>query len=731
MSNIRIYQLAKELGVSPKSLQIAACNLGFDVRSHMNSLDAAQADALRKTVCAPPSRVVRDERGVIVGAAPARGPKILGFIKVPTRTKTRRDAGRRSAPKPTVQIGRASLRDAREAKVRNKNYRNAARGRTARNRRRLRANHTAAMRPENRVLKINGSIRIDALAHAMATTAAQVIGTGWRLGLTHLRPQQRVDAAAARTLAEAFDWGIVDVGFNEAVFVRSAGEMTLDRRAPVVTVMGHVDHGKTSLLDAVRNTRVAQGEAGGITQHIGASRLVRESGDIIFIDTPGHEAWAAMRGRGAAATDIVVLVVAADDGVMPTTVEAIAHARSADVPVVVAINKMDAPGADAGRVKQQLMAHDLVAEEFGGDTSFCELSALTGDGVEALLETLTLTAEMMDLRAPQEGRARGTVLEGRIRKGHGPTCTLLVQAGTLRVGDILVAGGAWGKVRRLLDDQGKPVECAGPSTPVTVIGLDAPARAGEPAVVVRDDAAARRIHEHRIVRARLSMAPSNLVRMDEYLRNRDAKVLPIIIKAGVAGSIEALAHVLDGLDVGDVSVDIVRTGLGAVTEGDVKLAAACGAVVLGFNVKSDRKAEAAARGSGVAIETRRVVYELADAVQQRMMTLLDPVFEERPLGTLVVRQVFNVTKTGTVAGGRVTDGALGQGAQVRVVREGAVLFEGELGSLRVHKNDVARVGVGRECGVTVAGFGAFAEGDRIEAYERVQVVADGSRQAGS
>ncbi|MCR9159688.1 MAG: translation initiation factor IF-2 [Nannocystaceae bacterium] len=734
---IRFYELAKEFDAKPKDLHARVRRLGFSLKSYMSTVDAAQAQAIRnalgeaptsaeqpaksqptvrKPAEAPQPKVLRNEDGVIVGTTRRSEPKILGFIKVAPRPKKKKVVVAKAAKAKNAEPGRASRRKERVHRKLQKNRRNESRLRANRRGRRARVSHTKPRKAENRVLEVNGSILIAELAHAMSQSASQVVRAGYRLGIKGLRPSTRVDVQTASTLASEFEWRVEDTSFDEAALLRRTSDATPVPRAPIVTVMGHVDHGKTSLLDAIRDTRVAQREAGGITQHIGAYRVQRDAGELVFLDTPGHQAFNAMRGRGAQVTDIVVLVVAADDGVMPTTVEAIEHAREADVPVVVAVTKCDLDAANPGRAKQQLMEHQLIGEEFGGDTLIVEVSAKAGQGIDALLQTLLLQAELLELRAPTAGRARGVVLESRVRKGHGPTCTVLVQAGTLKVGDVLVAGQRWGKVRRLIDEDGKPVDSAGPSTPVTVVGLDAPPSTGRPAVVVEDDDAAKRIIAHREERRRQAMHGDNVLSIERFLRRRNVSVVPVLIKADVNGSLEAVEEVLEAIEVEGVELDVVATGLGPVTEGDVKTAAAAGATIVGFAVKAGNRALTAARRESVEIETSRVIYELADAVEARMTALLEPVLEENRRGIVEVRALFDIRKVGQVAGGRVVDGELTRDALIRVLRDGEVVHEGELASLRTHKDDVARVGNGRECGFSIRGFNDLREGDRVEAY---------------
>ncbi|MEM6991836.1 MAG: translation initiation factor IF-2 [Myxococcota bacterium] len=691
-----------------------------------DSPQTAAIEALGSSVGASP-RVRRNADGVIVGTTARTGPKILGFIDVSRRTKALRakrgaDKGTRGAD--TKTIGRATLRNTREARLRTANRKNAARSRAQRNTRRTRSNTAAAMRAEHQVLKVDGTIAIAELAHALSQTVTAVVRRGWQLGLESLHPGSRIDAQDATVLAEAFEWRVVDVSFDEADLLASACAGPAEKRAPVVTVMGHVDHGKTSLLDKIRNARVADGEAGGITQHVGAYRIGTDAGDLVVLDTPGHGAFEMMRARGAQVTDIVVLVVAADDGVMPTTVEAIGHARRAGTPIVVAINKMDKPSADAARVRRELMAHGVVDEALGGDTPTCMISAKTGEGLDALLQAIALQSDLMELEAPREGRAHGVVLEGRVRKGHGPTCTVLVQDGTLAVGDIVVAGSTWGRVRRLLDDAGVAIDRAGPSTPVTVVGLSAPPRAGEHAVAVACEADAKRIVEHRRARARRALAPTNVVDIEAFRRRRSLTTLPVLIKADVAGSAEALSGVLESLTVAEVNLQVVDAGVGAISEGDVKIAAAAGALIVGFNVKADRRSADLARRQGVALVTGKVIYELADAVRGRMAALRKPELVNVRTGSAVLRQCFALSGGGVVAGCRVTDGVVAADSTIRVMRDGEMVFEGPLRSLRIGKEHAPRVRSGYECGMLLGGFDALREGDVLEAFETREVMPE-------
>ncbi|BAT70913.1 translation initiation factor IF-2 [Thermosulfidibacter takaii ABI70S6] len=501
-------------------------------------------------------------------------------------------------------------------------------------------------------------------------------------------------------------------------------EENLVPRPPVVTVMGHVDHGKTTLLDYIRKTNVAAREAGGITQHIGAYKVKLPEGEITFIDTPGHHAFTTMRARGARVTDIVILVVAADDGVMPQTVEAINHAKAAGVPIIVAINKIDKPEANPERVKQELSKYGLIPEEWGGDTIMVPISAKTGQGVDELLEMVLLQAEMLELKANPNKPARGTVLESKLDPKRGPVATLLVQDGTLRVGDALVAGLHWGKVRAMTNELGQRLKEAGPSTPVEVLGLSDVPLAGEPFFVVDNERKAREISEERKERAKEALQEKPRLSLEEIMKKLtegEAKELRIVLKADVQGSLEAVKEAIEKLSNDEVSVKVIHSGVGAITETDVMLAEASGAIIIGFNVRPDSKAKKLAEQDKVEIRTYRVIYELLDDVKKAMAGMLEPEYQEVVLGRAEVRQVFNVPKVGKVAGCYVLEGKITRNANIRVLRDGVIIHEGKLSSLKRFKDDVREVAAGYECGMAIEGFNDVKEGDIIEAYEVQEV----------
>ncbi len=518
------------------------------------------------------------------------------------------------------------------------------------------------------------------------------------------------------------------VSFEEAVmeeekFEEKAGDVK--GRAPVVTVMGHVDHGKTSLLDAIRKTKVAAGEAGGITQHIGAYHVNINERRIVFLDTPGHEAFTMMRARGARATDIVVLVVAADDGVMPQTVEAINHARAAKVPILVAINKVDKPEADPQRVRQDLTKYDLVAEEWGGDTVMVEVSAKEKTNLDLLLEMILLSADMLELKANPLRPATGVVLEARLDKGRGAVATVLVQNGTLKVGDTFIAGAAYGKIRAMFDDRGNPVIEAGPSSAVEILGLQNLPQAGDSFQVMDDTVRARQIGEYRQTKIReKEMVKSSRVSLDELyaqMQTGEVKELPIVLKADAQGSVEVVEDTLQKLSTEKVKIRILHRGVGAISESDVLLASASNAVVIGFNVRPEQNAESAAEHEEVEIRLYTVIYDIANEIRQAMLGLLEPTVKENYQGKAEVRQTFRVPKQGTVAGSYVLDGTVTRNSEIRLLRDNVVIYEGRVGSLRRFKEDVAQVKAGYECGIAIANFNDIKVGDVIEAFVKERV----------
>ncbi|WP_137388321.1 translation initiation factor IF-2 [Rhodoligotrophos defluvii] len=573
------------------------------------------------------------------------------------------------------------------------------------------------------------AITIQELASRMAERAVDVIKYLMRQGQMH-KINDIIDADTAQLIAEEMGHRVKRVSEADVeeglMGVEDTAENT-QPRAPVVTVMGHVDHGKTSLLDAIRHADVAAGEAGGITQHIGAYQVETPSGMITFIDTPGHAAFTAMRARGAKVTDIVVLVVAADDGVMPQTIEAINHARAAHVPLIVAINKIDKPDSDPNRVRTDLLRHEVVVESMGGDTLEVEVSALKGTNLDKLLETILLQAELLELRANPDRPADGTVVEAQLDKGRGPVATVLIQRGTLRVGDIFVAGTAWGRVRALVNDRGVNIMEAGPSVPVEVLGLGSTPEAGDQFVVVDSEGRAREITEYRERKRRelKGVAPSaraSLEQMMSQLREGARKEVPVVIKGDVQGSAEAIVQALEKLGNEEVTARVLLYGVGGITESDVTLAAASGAVILGFNVRANAQARVAAEQAGIEIRYYNVIYDLVDDVKRTMSGLLAPELREEFLGNAEVLEIFNISKVGKIAGCRVTDGTVQRGAKVRLIRNNVVIHEGTLSTLKRFKDEVREVVAGQECGMAFEGYQDMRPGDVIECY-RVETIA--------
>lgn len=511
----------------------------------------------------------------------------------------------------------------------------------------------------------------------------------------------------------------IDITDLENYFVEEEGANLVERPA-VVTIMGHVDHGKTTLLDSIRNTKVTSGEAGGITQHIGAYQVVEKDKKITFLDTPGHAAFTTMRARGARITDITILVVAADDGVKPQTVEAISHAKAAEVPIIVAVNKMDKEAANPERVMQELTEHGLVSEAWGGETIFVPISALKGEGIDTLLEMILLVAEVEEYKANPKRNAVGTVIEAQLDKGRGSVATLLVQNGTLKIGDPIVVGNTFGRVRAMVNDLGRRVKEAGPSTPVEVTGLSDVPQAGDRFVVLNDEKTARQVGESRAQQAVLAQRGEKsrvtLETLFEQMKQGELKDLNLIVKADVQGSAEALGASLQKIEVEGVKVKIIHSAVGAITESDISLAAASNAIVIGFNVRPDVNAKRAAEAESVDVRLHRIIYKVLEEIETAMKGMLDPEFAEKVIGQAEVRQTFKVSKVGTIAGSYVTDGKITRNSGIRLIRDGVVIFEGAIDDLKRFKDDAKEVSQGYECGITIKNFNDVKEGDIIEAY---------------
>jgi len=582
----------------------------------------------------------------------------------------------------------------------------------------------APTEPLVREVHVPETISVADLAHKMAVKATEVIKAMMKMG-SMVTINQVLDQETAMIVVEEMGHKAFAAKLDDPdAFLEDTAEhkdYVLEPRAPVVTVMGHVDHGKTSLLDYIRRTRVASGEAGGITQHIGAYHVETERGMLTFLDTPGHEAFTAMRARGAKATDIVVLVVAADDGVMPQTKEAIHHAKAAGVPLVVAVNKIDKPEANPERVKQELVAEEVVPEEYGGDSPFVPVSAKTGQGIDDLLEQVLLQAEVLELKAAKDAPAKGLIIEARLDKGRGPVATMLVQTGTLRQGDMLLAGQVFGKIRAMLDENGKPVKEAGPSIPVEIQGLSDVPAAGEEAVVLGDEKKAREIALFRQGKFRdVKLAKQQAAKLEsifDQMAEGEVKSLPLIIKADVQGSQEALVHALLKLSTDEVKVNVIHAAVGGITESHINLAQASKAVVIGFNTRADGGARKAAENFGVDIRYYNIIYDAVDEVKSALSGMLSPEKKEEIIGTVEIRQVFRASKIGTIAGCYVLDGVVRRNAHARLLRDNIVQWDGELDSLKRFKDDVKEVKANFECGLSLKNFSDIQEGDQLEIYE--------------
>jgi translation initiation factor IF-2 len=573
------------------------------------------------------------------------------------------------------------------------------------------------------------TITIQELASRMAERAVDVVKYFMKQGQI-MKPGDVIDADTAELVASEFGHTVrrvMESDVEEGLFNIEDDPQHMEPRPPVVTIMGHVDHGKTSLLDAIRDANVVSGEAGGITQHIGAYQIEKDGHKITFIDTPGHAAFTAMRARGAQATDIAVLVVAADDSVMPQTIESINHAKAAGVPIIVAINKIDKPDANPQKVRTELLQHEVFVESMGGEVLDVEVSAVKRTNLDKLLEAILLQAEILDLKADPERTSEGVVIEAKLDKGRGPVATMLVQTGTLIPGDIVVAGGEWGRVRALINDRGEQVREAPPSAPVEVLGLQGTPQAGDRFAVVENEARAREVTEYRqrLARekavARQSGQRGSLEQMMSQLQTAGRKDFPLVIKGDVQGSIEAIVTALDKLGTDEVRARIVHSGAGAITESDVSLAETSGAAIIGFNVRANKQARDAAEQAGTEIRYYNIIYNLVDDVKAAMSGLLSPERRETFLGNAEILEVFNITKVGKVAGCRVTEGKVERGAGVRLIRDNVVIHEGTLKTLKRFKDEVAEVPAGQECGMAFQNYEDIRQGDVIECY-RVEMV---------
>jgi len=698
--------------------------------------DKADSKTAKKAKSKPAARE-DDELPEAEVEAPAATPEAgIDLDELGGRIKRRKKelpkvAQARNKDEPKRRMGKLTIAQALDGESEEERQRSLASVR--RQREKLKQMMEAQQNRPSKVVRevvVPETITVNELANRMAERGGEVVKTLMKMGVM-ATINQIIDADTAELVVEEYGHKIkrvsaadVELGLTSEAPER---DEDLQQRAPVVTIMGHVDHGKTSLLDALRQTDVAAGEAGGITQHIGAYQVTLESGDkITFLDTPGHAAFTQMRARGAEVTDIVVLVVAADDGIMEQTVEAIAHAKAAKVPIIVAINKMDKPDANPDRVRQALLSHELVVEEMGGDIQTVEVSALKKSGLYKLEEAILLQAELLELKANPSKTAEGIIVESRLDRGRGPVATVLVQSGTLKQGDIFIAGAEWGRARALLNDKGEQVEAAGPSMPVEVLGLQGTPLAGDQLVTVESEARAREVVDFRQRRRRdVDLAKQSRGTLDQMLsriREGEAKTLPVVVKSDVHGSTEAIVGALEKLGNDEVRVQVLHAGVGAISESDVTLAQATGAMVIGFNVRANPQARDQARRDNIDIRYYSIIYEVVDDVKAALTGLLSPEARENFLGYAEIRAVFDITKAGKVAGCMITEGMVRRGAKVRLLRDDVVVHQGSLRSLRRFKDEVREVSQGYECGMAFENYQDIQVGDRIECYE-VQEVA--------
>lgn len=575
--------------------------------------------------------------------------------------------------------------------------------------------------PTKKVIKIGENISVGDIAKLMSVKAGEVIKKLMHMG-TPATINELIDNDTATLIADEFGYEVIVEKFEEDDFLLDVGTEAgkeLVTRPPVVTVMGHVDHGKTTLLDTIRESNVVEGEAGGITQHIGAYKVKVNDGTVVFVDTPGHEAFTSMRARGASITDIVILVVAADDGVMPQTVEAVNHAKAAEVPIIVAVNKIDKDGADPDKIKRELSEIGLIPEDWGGDTLYAEVSAKNNIGIKELLELILLQSDLLELKAPMDIRANGVVVEAELDKGRGALCTVIVKEGVLKVGDFVISGLNYGKVKALSDDKGKRVKDAGPSMPVEIMGLSGVPQAGDKFYVVKSEKEARDIISHREDKIKAPSPNTNKISLEDLfdsLEKDEAKELAIIIKGDTQGSVEALKESIDKLSTEKCVVKVVHTGVGGISETDVVLASASNAIIVGFNVRPDNNALSVAEKEGVSFELHSIIYDVVNRIRNAMEGLLEPVIKEVVAGHVEVKETFSISRIGTIAGCMVTDGRVNRDDKLRVVRDGVVVFDGRISSLKRFKDDVKEVQTGYECGITIENFNDIKVGDTFELY---------------
>lgn len=719
MSKKRIYEYAKELNLKSKEIIDELKSMNVEVSNHMQALEDDQIKALDKKF--KKEQNTDDKQNTQNNHQKSNNKQNQNNKGNQSNKDKQNNKGNHQKNNNQQKNQNKKNGQNNKGKQQNKNNKN--------NKNNKQQNQAAEPKEMPSKITYQEGITVGELAEKLNVESSGIIKKLFLLGIM-ANINQSLDEETLELIAD--DYGVeteqevvIDEEDLSIYFDDETEDPDAIERPAVVTIMGHVDHGKTTLLDSIRHTKVTEGEAGGITQHIGAYQIENNGKKITFLDTPGHAAFTTMRARGAQVTDITILVVAADDGVMPQTIEAINHAKEADVPTIVAVNKIDKPTANPDRVMQELTEYGLIPEDWGGDTIFVPLSALSGDGIEDLLEMIGLVAEVQELKANPDKRAVGTVIEAELDKSRGPAASLLVQNGTLNVGDSIVVGNTYGRIRAMVNDLGKRIKSAGPSTPVEITGINDVPLAGDRFVVFSDEKQARRIgearHEASVIQQRQESKNVSLDNLFEQMKQGEMKDLNVIIKGDVQGSVEALAASLMKIDVEGVNVRIIHTAVGAVNESDVTLANASNGIIIGFNVRPDAGAKRAAEAENVDMRLHRVIYNVIEEIESAMKGLLDPEYEEQVIGQAEVRQTFKVSKVGTIAGSYVTEGKITRNAGVRVIRDGIVLFEGELDTLKRFKDDAKEVAQGYECGITIEKYNDLKEGDIIEAFEMVEI----------
>lgn len=713
MRKMRVYEYAKQQNITSKDVIEFLKENNIEVSNHMSTIDSDMVTKLDQRF----GSKQKEEKAASNSEKPRQeSPKSA-------ETQPKKDAKTNPNTKSGEQHTKKQMNNNKQRPNNNQKQQQNKGPKNNKKNKQAQHNQPPVVKETPKEIKYSGTLTVSELAEKLNKEASEIIKKLMFLGVMATKNQDLDDDAIELICAE-FDVEVEKEIILEDTdldkYVEADDEATLVERPAVVTIMGHVDHGKTTLLDSIRHTKVTAGEAGGITQHIGAYQVKRSGKKITFLDTPGHAAFTSMRSRGAQITDIAILVVAADDGVMPQTVEAINHAKAAEVPIIIAVNKIDKEGANPDRVMQELTEYELVPEDWGGDTIFVQLSAIKGEGIDDLLEMIVLVSEVEELKANPKRNATGTVIEAQLDKGRGSVATLLVQNGTLHVGDPIVVGNTFGRVRAMVNDLGQRVKEAGPSTPVEITGLNEVPQAGDQFVVFDDEKKARQIGEARqqkhIQENRTEQTKVSLDDLFEQIKQGEMKEINVIIKADVQGSVEALASSLRKIEVEGVKIKIIHTGVGAITESDIILASASNAIVIGFNVRPDANAKNSAESENVDVRLHRVIYKAIEEIEAAMKGMLDPEFEEKVIGQAEVRETFKVSKVGTIAGCYVTDGKITRDSGIRLVRNGVVLFEGEIDTLKRFKDDVKEVAQNYECGITIKNYNDIKEGDIIEAY---------------